>query len=70
MACAYLLPYACAMLACGFGYAPIIARVGYIVNTFSAFCGVFVKITGVETVVKNTTKMEKKSRSPNKNRTK
>lgn len=48
MTCAYLFLYACAMLACGFGYAPIIAQWGYIVNTFCAFYGVFLVITGVE----------------------
>lgn len=36
-------------------YAPIIARRCYIVNTFCAFYGVFLEITGVETVVKFTT---------------
>ena len=43
------------MLACGFGYAPIVARVCYIVNTFFAFCGVFCVLTGVKSVVKITT---------------
>lgn len=40
-----------------FGYAPIIARVSYIVNTFFAFCGIFCAFTGVKSVVKITTIM-------------
>ena len=55
MATAYLILLCALSLACSFGYASIVARVSYVVNTFFVFLGIFCVLTGVKNVVKITT---------------